>query len=63
VPRAYEQTFRREVKRLVKIGVLKKVNRSKWAAPTILIPTKKDLTVRFISDFRKLNPNRISDET
>jgi hypothetical protein len=54
VPRAYEQTFRREVERLIKIGVLKKVNRSEWAAPTFLIP-KKDLTVRFISDFRELN--------
>lgn len=54
VPRAYEQTFRREVERLVRIGVLKKVNRSEWAAPTFLIP-KKDLTVRFISDFRELN--------
>jgi hypothetical protein len=34
--------------------VLKKVNRSEWAAPTFIIP-KKDGSVRFISDFRELN--------
>ena len=43
-----------EVKRLVQIGVLKKINRSEWAAPTFIIP-KKDGTVRFISDFREVN--------
>ena len=43
-----------EVDRLCKLGVLKRVNRSEWAAPTFLIP-KKDGTVRFISDFRELN--------
>jgi len=43
-----------EVERLLKIGVLKKVNRSEWAAPTFVIP-KKDGSARFISDFRELN--------
>jgi Reverse transcriptase (RNA-dependent DNA polymerase) len=43
-----------EVDRLVEIGVLKKVNRSEWAAPSFIIP-KKDGTVRFINDFRALN--------
>ena len=46
-----------EVDRLIKLGVLKQINRSEWAAPTFIIP-KKDSTVRFISDFRKLN-NRL----
>jgi RNase H-like domain found in reverse transcriptase/Reverse transcriptase (RNA-dependent DNA polymerase)/Integrase zinc binding domain len=54
VPRAYESTFKKEVDRLCKIGVLKKVNRSEWAAPTFLVP-KKDQSVRFINDFRELN--------
>ena len=36
--------------RLVKIGVLKKVNRPEWAVPAFII-LKKDGTVRFISDF------------
>ena len=54
IPKAYEQTLRMEVDRLVREGVLKKVNRSEWAAPTFIVP-KKDGSVRFISDFRELN--------
>jgi hypothetical protein len=54
IPRIHEQTLRHEVDRLCQIGVLKKVNRSEWAAPTFIIP-KKDGSVRFISDFRELN--------
>ena len=54
IPKCYELTLRQEVDCLVKIGVLKKVNRSEWAAPTFIIP-KKDQTVRFLSDFCKLN--------
>jgi len=50
IPRCHVQTLKAEVERLVKIGVLKKVNRSEWAAPTFIIP-KKDGSVRFISDF------------
>jgi len=54
IPRCHLQTLKAEVDRLVTIGVLKKVNRSEWAAPTFIIP-KKDGSVRFISDFRELN--------
>ena len=54
IPKVHEGTLRKEVERLVKIGVLKRVNRSEWAAPTFIIP-KKNGTVRFISDFRELN--------
>ena len=54
IPKAYEQTLRLDVERLVKIGVLKRVNRSKWASPNFIIP-KKDKAVRFITDFRELN--------
>lgn len=54
VPRIHERTLRLEIDRLCKLGVLKKVNRSEWAAPTFIIP-KKDGTVRVISDFRELN--------
>ena len=43
-----------EVDCLCQLGVLKKVNRSEWAAPSFIIP-KKDGTVRFINDFRELN--------
>jgi hypothetical protein len=38
---------------VVKADVLKKINSSKWAAPTFLIP-KKDARVQFISDFHEL---------
>jgi hypothetical protein len=54
IPKIHEKTLKEEVMRLCNIGVLKKVNRSEWAAPTFIIP-KKDGTVRFISDFRILN--------
>ena len=54
VPHAYEKTLKLEIDRLVKIGVLKKVNRSEWASPSFIIPNK-DRTVRFINDFRELN--------
>jgi len=50
IPRCHIQTLKAEVERLVKIGVLKKVNRLEWTAPTFIIP-KKDGSVRFISDF------------
>ena len=49
IPKIHEATLKMEVNRLVELGVLKKVNRSEWAAPTFIIP-KKDGTVRFISD-------------
>jgi len=54
IPKAFEQTLKLELDRLVKIGVLKKVNRSEWAFPSFIIP-KKDQTVRFINDLRELN--------
>ena len=54
MPRCHMETLKVEVDRLCKLGGLKRVNRSQWAAPTFPI-NKKDGTVRFISDFRELN--------
>ena len=54
VPQIHEAAMRREVERLVSIGVLEECNDSAWGAPTFIIP-KKDGRIRFISDFRKLN--------
>jgi hypothetical protein len=54
IPKVYEATLKMEVERLCKLGVLKWVNCSEWAAPTFIIP-KKDSTVHFISNFRELN--------
>ena len=46
--------FKKYLDRLVSIGILIKINRSEWAAPSFIIP-KKDGRVRFVSDFRQLN--------
>ena len=54
VPHIHKETFKKELLRLVEIGVLEKVHSSEWGSPTFIIP-KKNGTVRFISDFRKLN--------
>ena len=54
VPRIHELMFKQELDRIEYLKVIKKINRSQWGAPTILIP-KKDSTVRYIYDFRELN--------
>ena len=40
IPKAYEKTLKLEVERLCKVGVLKKVNHSEWAALTFIIQKK-----------------------
>ena len=45
IPRVHEETLKREVERLVKIGVLKRINNSQWAAPTFIIPKKNGSVV------------------
>ena len=54
IPQSIYPALKREVNRLVKIGVLSENPSSMWAAPSFAIP-KKDGTIRFISDFRQLN--------
>lgn len=54
VPVKNKETLKLEIQRLCKIGVLRKVNDSEYQSPSTIIP-KKDNTVRFITDFRKLN--------
>jgi hypothetical protein len=44
IPQAYTATLKMEVERLCKVGVLRQVNQSEWAAPTFIIP-KKDGSV------------------
>jgi hypothetical protein len=54
VPVHNKKTLMLEIERLCKLGVIRRVNNSEWQSPSTII-AKKDNTVRFISDFRKLN--------
>jgi hypothetical protein len=54
VHRSVEQQLRKEIARLVEIGVLEEDYTSEWASPTFAI-AKKNGTIRVVSDFRKLN--------
>ena len=54
VPISQRELFRKELNRLVSIGVLEKCGRADWVAGTFCIP-KKDGRVRWVSDFRALN--------
>jgi hypothetical protein len=54
VPKAYEQTTKKEIDRLTKVGVLQRNSNSEWAAPTFIQP-KKTGDVRVLTDFRRLN--------
>jgi hypothetical protein len=53
VPKINKETFRKELFRLVDIGVLTPVQDSEWGTPVFIIP-KKDGTVRFITDYCKV---------
>ena len=60
IPHVHKDTIKKEVARLVEIGVLKPVQESEWAFPSFIIPKKskdpdKAGTVRFLSDLRELN--------
>ena len=54
VPKSQEQKLKEEINRLIKYGVLQKINRSEWAAPMFTIP-KPDGSLRSLADFRELN--------
>ena len=55
VPRLHEAMLRKEVERLVKLGVIEEANDSEWGLPSFSQPKPKTNRVRFLSDFRKLN--------
>ena len=57
LPKAYEHTCKKEIQRMVDIGVLKELpwyDGSPWASPTFEIP-KNTGDIRIITDFRELN--------
>jgi hypothetical protein len=51
VPQSQEVKLKDEIQRLVDQGVLRKINRSEWAAPNFVI-RKPDGSLRTIADFR-----------
>ena len=53
-PRINKETFHKELKFLVKIGVLTPAQQSQYGTPVFIIPNKEG-TVRFITDYRRLN--------
>ena len=54
VPKSLEETTKKEMECLTRIGVFKKSYDSEWAAPTFVQP-KKTGDVRILTDFRRLN--------
>ena len=54
IPHIHLDTLKKEIKRLCKIGVLKKQPQSEWASPTYIV-AKKQGTPRVLSDFREVN--------
>jgi hypothetical protein len=58
VPRSVEQKFqhRKEIVRLVDIGVLEEDYSSEWSSPSFVTPKKNGCsTIIVVTDFRKLN--------
>ena len=54
IPHRQKPTFKTELDRLVKLGILEEAGRADWISGTFIIP-KKDTTVCWISDFWALN--------
>ena len=43
IPKVHERTLKMECDRLCKVGVLREINDSEWAAPCFIIPKKTAL--------------------
>ena len=54
VPKINKATFKKELEHLVEIGVLTPVQQSEYGTPVFIIP-KKEGTVRFLTDYRRIN--------
>ena len=55
VPRVHEAMFRKEVNRLVLLGIFKEANDSEWISPPFAHTDPKMDCKGFLSDFRNLN--------
>ena len=59
VPHAQKPMMEEEVIKMLRMGVIQRVN-SDWSSPVVLVK-KKDDSIRFCTDFRKLNAVTIKD--
>ena len=55
VPKVHEEMLKKEVERLVLLGVLEVANDSGWVYPYFAQPKPKPNRVRYLSDFRNTN--------
>ena len=49
------EKFKRELQRLIGLGILEKYSDIPWVAPSLAIPKINPNEVRFLTDFRQLN--------
>ena len=54
IPQAHLNLLKKEVERLVQIGVLEQCEPSEWAVPSFAVP-KKNNQIRFVTDMRAIN--------
>ena len=55
VPKVHEEIFKKEVERLVLLGIIEVSNDSEWGYPSFAQPKHESNQVRFLSEFRNLN--------
>ena len=55
IPRVHGLIKKKEVERLVRLGVIEEANESEWGAPSFAQPKAKTNRVIFLSDFQNLN--------
>ena len=55
VPKVQKKIFKKDVERLIQLGVLEVAHDSEWGAPSFAWHKSKSNQVRFLSDFRNMN--------